>query len=207
MPLFGNFQRSVLLALAGLIVNRFNRATGLVHDRDGHRADRHEGDRLLRAGLSKRAQAESTSYHEQKCMLHGISYSQKTAVLRCCLRSAGETVLASMMCLSTPDAELMEVLKHPVEIRNPQNQNDDHQAVQDRFDLSLHGDEPVHKPQQKPCCNKCDEDGGKWHIVFSNHFSGSVPQSIFEKLRAIVSLSVGAIRKRRTIPPLHSYSS
>lgn len=81
----------------------------------------------------------------------------------------------STVCLSMPDAELIEVLKQPVKIRNPQNQNDDNHGVQDRFDLSLHWDEPVHKPQQKPCCNNGDEDGGKWHIVFSNHYLDSVP--------------------------------
>jgi hypothetical protein len=89
----------------------------------------------------------------------------------------GEAVLASMVCLSTPDAELIEVLKQPVEIRNPQNQNEDNHAVQNRFDLPLHGDESVHKPQQKPCCDNRDEYGGKWHIVFSNRFSGSVPRA------------------------------
>jgi hypothetical protein len=109
--------------------------------------------------------------------------------------------------LSTPDAELIEVLKQSVEIRNPQDQDDDHQAVQKRFDLSLHGDESVHKPQQDACCNYRDEDGGKWHIVFSNHFSKSMRQGIVEKLRAFDSLSVEANRKRRTMTPLHSYSS
>jgi len=102
---------------------------------------------------------------------------------------------------------LIEVLKQPKEIRDPYDQNNDDQAIQDRFDLSLHGDESVHKPQQDACCNNRDEDGGKWHIVFSNHFSKSMPQGIVEKLRAFDSLSVGAIRKRRTMTPLHSYSS
>jgi hypothetical protein len=88
---------------------------------------------------------------------------------------AGETALASKVRLSTPDAELMEVIEQPVEIRDPQNQNDDNQAVQDRFDLTLHGDESVHNPQQKACCDNGDEHGGEWHIVFSNHFSGSAP--------------------------------
>jgi hypothetical protein len=84
----------------------------------------------------------------------------------------------------------MEVIEQPVEIRNPQNQNDDHQAVQDRFDLSLHGDEPVHEPQQKPCCNKCDEDGGKRHIVFSNHFSVLIhAYGMVLRLRALIRLS------------------
>jgi hypothetical protein len=36
-----------------------------------------------------------------------------------------------MVRLSMPDAELMEVTEHPVEIRDPQDQNDDNQAVQD----------------------------------------------------------------------------
>ena len=70
-----------------------------------------------------------------------------------------------------PDTELIEVLKHPIKIRDPYDQNNDNQAIQDRFDLPLHGDEPVDKLQQKPCCNECDEYGGKWHIVFSDHFS------------------------------------
>ena len=41
----------------------------------------------------------------------------------------GEALPASMVRLSTPDAELMEVLKQPVEIRNPQDQDHDDQAV------------------------------------------------------------------------------
>jgi hypothetical protein len=77
-----------------------------------------------------------------------------------------------------PDAELIEVLKQSVEIRNPQDQNNDDQAVQDRFDLSLHGNESVHKPQQDACCNNRDKDGGKWHIVFSNHFSSLILRGI-----------------------------
>jgi uncharacterized protein YaiE (UPF0345 family) len=60
---------------------------------------------------------------------------------------AGKAGPASMGYVSTADAELMEVIEHPVKIRDPQDQNNDHQAVQDRFDLSLHGDEPVHNPQ------------------------------------------------------------
>jgi hypothetical protein len=68
----------------------------------------------------------------------------------------------------------MEVIKHPIEIRDPQNQNDDHQTVQDRFDLTLHGDEPVHNPQQKAGSDNGHEDSGKWHIVFSNRFPDSI---------------------------------
>jgi len=48
---------------------------------------------------------------------------------------AGEALRAPVMCLSTPDAELMEVVEYSIKIRDPQNQNDDHQTVQERFDL------------------------------------------------------------------------
>jgi hypothetical protein len=65
----------------------------------------------------------------------------------------------------------MEVTEHSIEICDPQDQDNNNETVQDRFDLTLHGDEPVDKPQQKPCCNKCDEYGGKRHIVFSDRFS------------------------------------
>lgn len=73
--------------------------------------------------------------------------------------------------MSAADAEMAEVLKQSVEVRDPQNQNDDNHPIQDRFDLALHGDEPIHKPQQKPCCDDRDDDGGKRHIVLSNHTS------------------------------------
>jgi hypothetical protein len=74
-----------------------------------------------------------------------------------------------------PDAELMKVLEQPEEICDPENQNDDHQAVQNRFDLALHGNEPVYKPQQNACCDNRDEDGGKRHFIFSSRLSGSMP--------------------------------
>jgi hypothetical protein len=67
---------------------------------------------------------------------------------------AGRSLAGFDCCdLSTPDAELIEVLKQSVETRNPQDQDYDHHAIQDRFDLSLHEDESVHKPQQDVGCN------------------------------------------------------
>jgi hypothetical protein len=89
----------------------------------------------------------------------------------------------------------MEVIEHPIKICDPQDQNYDHKAVKDRFDLSLHGDEPVHDPQQKSCCDKCDEYSCKRHIVFSNHSLGLAPRNIAGKLRTIDSLSEGAIER------------
>ena len=76
--------------------------------------------------------------------------------------------------ISTPDTKILEMSKYSVEIRNPQNQDDDYDAIQDRFNLSLHWDEPVYKPQQKPCGNKRDQDSGKWHFVFLQSFLVSV---------------------------------
>jgi hypothetical protein len=100
----------------------------------------------------------------------------------------------------------MEVLKHPVKIRNPYDKDEDNQAVQDRFDLSLHGDESVHNPQQKPCCNNRNDDGSKRHITFSNSFSWlryRLRVHRREGFLAMSSLSRWDIRKRRTITPLH----
>jgi hypothetical protein len=76
--------------------------------------------------------------------------------------------------ISTPDTEMLKMSEYSVEIRNPQNQDDYNDTIQDRFNLSLHWDEPVHKPQEKTCGNKRDQDSGKWHFVFSNHVLGLV---------------------------------
>lgn len=63
--------------------------------------------------------------------------------------------------------------KQPVEIRNPQDQDHDNHTIQNRFDLSLHWDEPVYDPQEEPGCDNGDDDGGKRHVVLSNLFSNS----------------------------------
>ncbi len=75
---------------------------------------------------------------------------------------------------SSPDVELPEVIKKPVEVPDPEDQNDDNHTVQDRFDLPLHRNEPIHKPQQKPDCNDCNDDGGKWHICSPISISRSI---------------------------------
>jgi hypothetical protein len=66
---------------------------------------------------------------------------------------------------STPNAKMLKISEYSVEIGDPQDQHNHHDAIQDRFDLSLHWDKPVHKPQQKPCCDDCDQDGAKWHFT------------------------------------------
>jgi hypothetical protein len=98
--------------------------------------------------------------------------------IRPIMRSMTTTVSAlTFLDVLSPDAELPQMIKQPVEVRKPQNQNDDDHAIQDRFDLSLHWDEPVHKPQQKPDCDDCDDDGGKWHIMFSDQYLVLDPRS------------------------------
>jgi hypothetical protein len=72
------------------------------------------------------------------------------------------------LSVSPSDAELLEMSKYPVEISDPQNQYDHYDTIEDRFNLSLHWDKFIYKPQQKTCCNKRDQDSGKWHIVFSD---------------------------------------
>ena len=71
----------------------------------------------------------------------------------------------SSVSASTPDPKMLEVSKYPVEIGDPQDEDNHYNSIQDRFDLTLHWDKPVHKPQQKPCCDDCDQDGGKRHIA------------------------------------------
>ena len=97
-------------------------------------------------------------------------------MLRCRPDLGGSHIGFAGVNISTPDAKMLEVSKYSVEIRNPQNKDDHYDAIQDRFNLSLHWDEPVYKPQQKPCGNKCDQDSGKWHFIFSNHFRGLGPR-------------------------------
>lgn len=84
-----------------------------------------------------------------------------------------------------PDAELPEVVKQPKEISEPHNQNDDYQAIQDRFDLPLHRNESVYEPQHNSYCDNCEDDRGKWHFKLSNLILGRVhSQDIGEKLQA-----------------------
>lgn len=84
----------------------------------------------------------------------------------------------SSVSASTPDPKMLEVPKDPVEIRDPQDEDNHYNSIQDRFDLTLHWDKPVHKPQQKTCCNKRDQDSGKWHTVFSDRLPLFDPHTV-----------------------------
>jgi hypothetical protein len=117
--------------------------------------------------------------------------------------------------MSVPDAELPEMVKQPIEIPDPQNQNDDYQSVQDRFDLSLHGNKPVYEPQNNPYCDNCDDYGGKRHFIFSDQFLAHdtreerAPCFVHARQRRLTNthdrwtgLAWDGTRKRRTITPL-----
>jgi len=45
-----------------------------------------------------------------------------------------------------PHTVLGEVPKHPEDLQEPQNHGNHYDAVEDSFDLSLHGDEAVNQP-------------------------------------------------------------
>lgn len=77
--------------------------------------------------------------------------------------------------LHFPTWNCLRGIKQSIEIREPQNENDDNHSIPDRFDLSLHGDEPVHTPQEKPDCN----DLQSWTVVSGMFCVRSVsPRSI-----------------------------
>ncbi len=80
-----------------------------------------------------------------------------------------ELLDAAIACdSSVPYAELPEVIKQPIEVSDPNDQNDDDNGIQDRFNLSLHRDEAVYKPQHNSCRDNCDKNCGKWHFERSN---------------------------------------
>jgi hypothetical protein len=39
-------------------------------------------------------------------------------------------------------------MEQPKNIQQPQNDRNDHDAIEDGFDRSLHGDEAIHQPQE-----------------------------------------------------------
>jgi hypothetical protein len=63
-----------------------------------------------------------------------------------------------------PDAELGEVPEKPKNFQEPQNHSNDNDAVQDCFDLALHGDEAIDQPQQDSDYGKGKYDVDKRHM-------------------------------------------
>lgn len=95
---------------------------------------------------------------------------------------------------------MAKMVKYAKKISDPQDEDNDYQSVQDRFDLPLHRNKPVDEPQHKPYSNNCDDDGGKRHSIFSNHFSDSIRAiDVVGKFQAIYSDRATVMRKRRVI--------
>jgi hypothetical protein len=46
------------------------------------------------------------------------------------------------------------VVEESKDVQEPQNHGNDHNAVQNRLDLSLHGDEAIHQPQENTYHNQ-----------------------------------------------------
>jgi hypothetical protein len=68
---------------------------------------------------------------------------------------------------SVPNLELRKPIEQAVKPADPQDQDDHDQPVQDRFDLALHGNEAVHKPEDDSHGDNCDDYGGQGHFWFS----------------------------------------
>jgi len=66
------------------------------------------------------------------------------------------------------DAELGKIFVQTKYLHQPQNQNNDDDAVQNSFDLTLHRNEPVHKPEQDADYADRDHNGDEGHWKISN---------------------------------------
>jgi hypothetical protein len=56
-------------------------------------------------------------------------------------------------------------VKDPEDIQQPQNHRDDNNAVQDRVDAGLHGNKPIHTPQQNSNDNQRNDNLGQRHAT------------------------------------------
>jgi hypothetical protein len=70
-----------------------------------------------------------------------------------------------------PDTELGEVSEKPKDPQEPKNHGNHHDAIHDPFDLALHWDIAVDKPQQYPDYNKGQYDIDKRHATPSGILS------------------------------------
>src|ERR1035437_1885076 len=129
------------------IVDRLNRAANHNHAIRGHRPCGFDDHRSWRIDLSDRAQAEGTSYCEQKYALQDSSYRQNSALLRYTGLGMASTVFtASALAVSMPDAELGKIVEEAEYLQEPQNHGNHYNAVQNTLDLPLHWDVAIPQP-------------------------------------------------------------
>jgi hypothetical protein len=170
----GLAYRLALLRPAGRKVTLFIALFDKTHGRSSDSVAYLKSARPKRYGECRRREGEidycSEHTRARTCVPTALNNSQSSNSARDYDYDDNQPDVSRTPCKSLlPDMELPEVIKQPVEICEPQNQNDDYYAIEDRLDLSLHRDEPIHKPQQKPDCDDGDDDGGKRHILYSDH--------------------------------------
>jgi hypothetical protein len=52
---------------------------------------------------------------------------------------------------SGTNVDVGQGMKQPENVQQPQDDRNDHDAIQNGLDRSLHGDEAIHEPQQDSC--------------------------------------------------------
>jgi hypothetical protein len=61
-----------------------------------------------------------------------------------------------------------QAMKEAKDIEEPEDHGDDNDAIEDRLDVALHGDEAIHKPKQDAHDDERDYEIDKGHkILFS----------------------------------------
>jgi len=61
-------------------------------------------------------------------------------------------------------------VKQSEDVDEPYNEHDYDNAVQDSFDLTLHGNEAIDQPKQHADYADRENNRDKWHFMYSNRF-------------------------------------
>lgn len=78
---------------------------------------------------------------------------------RCSVRASD---LGFAMCAST-DPDMTQPVEDAEDVEQPQDYEDHHDAIEDRFDAALHGNEPIHNPEQNADNDEGKHKMHKWH--------------------------------------------
>jgi hypothetical protein len=60
------------------------------------------------------------------------------------------------VCPTLPNVDSAQAMKQAEDIKKPENHGDDDNAIEDRLDTALHGDEAIHEPKQDAHDDKRD---------------------------------------------------
>jgi hypothetical protein len=69
--------------------------------------------------------------------------------------------------------DLAQPVEDAKDIEQPQDDADDHDAIEDRFDIALHRDEPIHKPEQKADNDERDHETDEGHRYLISETAGA----------------------------------